>query len=548
MLSIILDRILLALSGVALFTRLFLPLSLRNIESLGQEHIATLINNFILFSIALLFILKKSVFNENIRFSNIFLPLGSFCFIASVSFFYSIDAPSSMLYMFDLWSSFFFMLVLVNLLTNEKLIKIFMGTMIVLMAMTSAHAIYEYLVILPQMLAQASHGMPMTDRGDQELLSSHRTPTLFGWPNILAGFLVMTLPLAVALLITLRQRSFKIMLGIAVLLALYALLVTMTVSSWLGILVAAILYFLILKNRPLTPQEKKLSFLIISIFLIIIAFVAVKKMSQPGVSSTFAREQYFISSCSLIKLHPYIGNGWRSYGVANTAYIKNINGRSYFAHNTYLQIWTELGIIGLILFFSYLWLLWKDAIVLIQSHLLKNRWLMGSVIAAIGGCMADNFFSYTMIKPQVALFWWVLCGLLIALKENIEPSANHLKTQMAWKKFFILLTLAGMIMTFRLTLSEYDFFKAVQYIHAGTHLEEAQDLCLKGKNLAPWDKKFDLARAYALYAAFTRDLNVSTLQQAHDAVLHSEGQVSLGFERDALVKRINDTLAKEQKK
>ena len=423
-----LDRILLALCGFALLARLLLQPSLTHLESLGQEHIATLANSLILFSLTFLFILKKTILGENIRFPAALWPFALFCLMASLSISYSIDAPSSTLYMFDLWASFFFTLVLINLLTTTKRIEIIVGILIVLMAIASANAAYEYLVVLPQVIAQSPHGIPGADRGVQEVLDSHRPRTLFGWPNILSGFLVMVIPMTAVFFARARLGAVKFILGIAGLLALYALFVTLTVSSWIGLLAGSIVF--------LFPKAKKRGGLVIFLIVIVIAFTIFRKTTLPGANSASSRQQYFSSACSLIKLHPFLGSGWRSYGVANTAYIKDINGRSYFAHNSYLQIWAELGIFGFAFFFGILWCVWKYALVLFDERHRKNRWLAVAIFAGICGCMVDNLFSYTMIKPQSALFWWALCAMLIALIENLGPPDSALKAQMAWKKIF----------------------------------------------------------------------------------------------------------------
>jgi hypothetical protein len=276
--------------------------------------------------------------------------------------------------------------------------------------------------------------------------------------------------------------------------------------------------------------------------IILIAFFFSQKMNLPHGNSLNARWQYFTSACCLIKLHPILGSGWRSYGIANVPFIKNINGRSDFVHNSYLQIWAEIGIFGLMAFLSFLWLLGKDSIKLFDERHHQNCWLAGAIVAGIVGCMVDNLFSYTMIKPQVALFWWVLCALAISLKENLITRTPALKNQMLFKKIFLVLTIVGGIMTVRLTLAEFYFFTAVDNIHRDMQYEQAELLCRKAHGLNPWDKKFDLARAFALYGSFAQSHDIHTLLLAREAALLSEGQISLGSEREAILKNINDAL------
>ena len=61
MLSVILDRFFYVFCGLALLSRLLLQPSLNHLETLGQEHISTLLNSLIIFIITFLFLLKKTV-------------------------------------------------------------------------------------------------------------------------------------------------------------------------------------------------------------------------------------------------------------------------------------------------------------------------------------------------------------------------------------------------------------------------------------------------------------------------------------------------------
>lgn len=538
MVSMVLDKIFLALCGLALLIRLLLQPSLHNFGAWGQENIATLVSNLTLFIIVFLFILKKTALRENIRFPMVLGPFVLFCLLANLSI-YSIDAPSSLLHIFDLWASFFFVLVLVNLLNSVIFIEIIVGIMIMLMVIVAGDAVYEHLVILPKILTNA---LPGADRGNLQLFYSHRTATLFGWPNLLAGFLVMTLPLTMAYHAHRRRLAIQILMGIITLLSLYALFIALTISSWIGLLAGGTIFFLILKKRAFTPHEKMGAIFILLFIGLILIFTFYRKLSLPGVSSVVARQQYLLSCCYLIKLHPFLGSGWKSYGIASAAYIKDSNERSFYAHNTYLQIWTELGIIGLIVFLSFLWRLWKDALVLFHERYRRFHWLAGAMIAGIVGCIADNFFSFTILKPQVSLFWWVQCALVICLKENLAPSACVLKSQNTWKKLILMVTLAGMVILVFFTWAEYDYSIAVNNISQGGQYEKADILCREAKKLNPWDKKFDLVRAYALNNLFTQNFDIRTLQQAYDAALRTEGQTSLGFEREWIIKKIRNNL------
>lgn len=539
MLSKTLDKIFLALCGLALLVRLVLEPSLTVFEALGQEKVAALASNANVFALSFLYILKKAALREPVLFPRTLWPLAAFGLAGGISILYSVDAPSSVLASSDLWAAFFFVLVLADLLgRNAGAIEAFCGMLVALMAVAAAEAAYEYLVLLPQVVVQNSGGAPAT-RTLLQLVHSHRTPTLLGWPNVLAGFLAMTVPLAAAGLAPARRPATRALNAAAALLALYAMFLTMTVSAWLGLGAAAATLYLALKGRPLSRREKTAWLAAALLLAAVIAFTAFRKMTLPGVSSADARQQYLHSALSLIRLHPFLGSGLRSYGIANTPYIRDIHGRSAYAHNSYLQIWAELGAAGLAVLLWFLWSLWHDARAVMHERHRGQRWLAGGIIAAIAAGLVDNLFSYTMLRPQVSLFWWVLCALLIALRQRLEPENGGPKSQAAWKILFTAMTLAGLIMSVRLAQAEAWYSTAVSYINSGTRHEAAERLVRQAKSLNPWDKKYDLARAYALYGMFFRDRDPRTLELARSAALASNGQMSLGAERENIIRKID---------
>jgi len=110
------------------------------------EHIATS-STALFFLLCFFFILKKTILRENIRFPRA-LGFRRFCVAASLSIFHSIDAPSSILYIFDLWASF------LSCFPGQspfqvRSIKIIIGILLALMLIASANAAYEYCISFP---------------------------------------------------------------------------------------------------------------------------------------------------------------------------------------------------------------------------------------------------------------------------------------------------------------------------------------------------------------------------------------------------------------
>ena len=106
---------------------------------------------------------------------------------------------------------------------------------------------------------------------------------------------------------------------------------------------------------------------------------------------------------------------------------------SRYAHNSYLQIWPEMGLLGL---FSFDWLicgvfrlwfrnftesLYKNQAACLFTPLEAGRRrcptaaygslpLTGFTASAV--FLLHNFLDFTFFLPEVAFIWWVILGLI----------------------------------------------------------------------------------------------------------------------------------------
>jgi len=104
----------------------------------------------------------------------------------------------------------------------------------------------------------------------------------------------------------------------------------------------------------------------------------------------------------IIKSHPWIGVGPGNFNLAQSRY----------AHNSYLQIWAEVGLLGL---FPFFWFLISGARSLgkkIKHAQQPNIYLAGT--AAICLFLLHNFIDFGFFLPEVSLIWWLTAGLILS--------------------------------------------------------------------------------------------------------------------------------------
>lgn len=112
------------------------------------------------------------------------------------------------------------------------------------------------------------------------------------------------------------------------------------------------------------------------------------------------------------------------------------------AHNEYLELTSELGLIGLALF------VWTILSVLLPAlRSLLNRlpcgswWLEAALLAAIAGTLLQNVVSVNLRQVSTASLFWLYLGWLAGLARKDMPSGKGDSLRSAWAKGALVLLL-----------------------------------------------------------------------------------------------------------
>jgi O-antigen ligase len=127
---------------------------------------------------------------------------------------------------------------------------------------------------------------------------------------------------------------------------------------------------------------------------------------------TTGRAHFWAVTLDIIKAHPYIGTGLGAFGVIYTKYdTRNGLYRLEQAHNDYLQVLSDAGIVGGVLGLSFVAMLFYKAISRAKS---RDDFRRGVALAALSGCFAvlvHSFFDFTLHTTSNALLFLVLAAI-----------------------------------------------------------------------------------------------------------------------------------------
>jgi O-antigen ligase/Tfp pilus assembly protein PilF len=274
---------------------------------------------------------------------------------------------------------------------------------------------------------------------------------LFGNVNFFAEYLIIPLPVAVSLFFASQNKLKKILLFIGMITMGTSLTLTFTRGSYLGFGVSLIFMFflfLISRSKNFIKNNKKIFIIaLVAISIITFLFVVPTPLNKSGTVIYKIKSRISISQLTqdpsikrriatwkftilMIKDHPLLGSGIGTYKYNTLKYqaefFEQGENRSLYphgfadkAHNEYLQLWAELGIIGLGIFIWLMFYYFNYGIKILNK--IKNHYkqailigLMGSIIAIL----VDGIFGFPLHLPATIFLFWMALGLTIALGES----------------------------------------------------------------------------------------------------------------------------------
>ncbi len=228
-------------------------------------------------------------------------------------------------------------------------------------------------------------------------------------PNTLAGFFLFAIPLALVFSQSEKHNKFKSLLFFFSFLVLCTgLIFTFSRSAFYALTFAGVFYFL--KRR----KPKTLLLLGSVIAVLILCF---KPLYHNYVGSLNLQDitvgerlQFWKTTWEMIKLHPIIGNGVDMYSYKLLTL--NTMGEAYnkYTHNCYLQLWSEIGIIGLAAFLMlFIWGFYEKF-----KHRLageEEKYFSDALEIGVLAFFAQAFFDNNFYGHETAILFWIFWGI-----------------------------------------------------------------------------------------------------------------------------------------
>lgn len=190
-------------------------------------------------------------------------------------------------------------------------------------------------------------------------------------------------------------------------------------------LLAEIFFLVILtaktKNSGQLALKAGLSVLLVATLIIGAILIggetSLTRFAETAASNDFSANRFHIweVTLSIIKNNLPFGAGFGAFGVAYTPYDSlNGMGRVEQAHNDYLQILADAGIVGLLIGGFFIYQLFRTGL---QNIKTSNLFRRGVVVGAFAGCFAilvHSLFDFVLHITAVAMLFITLISMIVA--------------------------------------------------------------------------------------------------------------------------------------
>ncbi|NLJ79027.1 MAG: polymerase [Tissierellia bacterium] len=300
-----------------------------------------------------------------------------------------------------------FIFVLVNTIKTKKDFNILITCLIIAAALVGIQGLLQY-----------KEGVKM-EAGWVDLIRNPeiniRIYSAFGNPNILAEYLVMTIPISLALFWYSKRLFKKIFFFATTIILLLSLMLTLSRGGWLGMAFGALIFALLVERRLLLLAIPLATIMVYTlperIFNRLLSIWEFKDFSS------ISRVNMWQTALGIIHRNWLIGVGFGyiPFRMVYSSYAGHMGGY-YHIHNTYLQTLGETGIVGLIILIFLIFTLFKYSIKrLIGGEDRYAKVMAGGLLAGLAGILFHGLVENILYMPKIIATFWIMIGLLLIL-------------------------------------------------------------------------------------------------------------------------------------
>lgn len=248
-----------------------------------------------------------------------------------------------------------------------------------------------------------------------------------GNPNLLGAYLLIVSSMLASFTAVYERGRKRSFFALVLLVFLLVLALSYSRGAWLAAFMVLALTAIVYDRRATWAALAVPSVLFFYHGQVAERFWSLFRGTDTSVSLRYA---FWRSTAAMILDHPLHGIGWAAYPYVYPQYdyfLHNADVLIYHAHNLYLHLAAETGLIGLALYLIAFWghgiLAWRlyrqSCTPLVRAYAL-------GIVLAVFGMSINGMFDHNFFSRTVSLTFWTLAALL--------PTFFRMNAAAEWKK------------------------------------------------------------------------------------------------------------------
>lgn len=240
-------------------------------------------------------------------------------------------------------------------------------------------------------------------------------------PNTFAAFIILAIFPILMYAIYTKNKVKKAFFSALVILLIINMFLTESRNSYLGIAIGFIVLIIVYNKKLIIP------FAGVAVVSFIIPTVRTRILQIGAHSQDDSRIKIWQIALKMIKEHPLLGVGNGNYVSLYDTYAKKYPKLSYPdyhnmpAHNSYLKVWSELGVLGIVSFLGLLiCALLKVRKFVIIADKSKYKYFFTGFYASMLAFYFMNLSDTLFFVPKMTAYFWIMLALVQSMLYKLE--------------------------------------------------------------------------------------------------------------------------------
>ena len=340
---------------------------------------------------------------------------------------------------------------------------------------------------------------------DPYLSDLHSLTSTIGQKNWISNYLAMIFPVGFSYFLLEKSKRNRIFYFFLLSILYATLMICQSRGIWISIsftLIMAIYIIFKFKLFKIFQENKKWLFLLLITFLVItIIYSTDNPLNKSAITvpqraiSTFDEKDPSINTrllmwkttFEMIKDKPIFGSGigtfkmnyldYQAEFLKDNPYYVKYSGKAGETHNEYLQIWAELGIIGLGLFLLIFCFFYKTIIDFYNNNKnVKEKIIVFGLVLGITCFLIHSLFTFPLHVPALGITFFALLGLTVIYTRKInlpKTDSDNRQKEFKLKNEGIKIALTILVLVFMIWvinlvaikpyIAELYYFKGMRY-------------------------------------------------------------------------------------